>query len=528
MQRTLRAALFSCFWLLGLASTVLATDGTLFYANASKNVFYRYSFDDGTGFSNRSYVGNVTNTNSTLRSFTVGSTPLYSVIALTTTDSGGDLENTIINSSTGAIIATSRPATNTGGGTLIFWNETQNTTFIYERQEVGTNKIFYYQKGTGTTIGSSTAYTFNASESNGDSRHFRSKRINSSNAYMTFHHHNGKGYFLLWDRVRNNATKTFSFYQEVYNGGGADNFALDLAVSKDGNKAYVFYLNGTDDNITYRVYSRSSGSMSGPYYVQRSSGYTTGNFKSVFGCVYPANDSRAGIIYANQNNDVGVQVVKFTGGNLSGAPTYDATAYLDSTDVTNNFGCFPDYTNNEIVFYYVNTTNKTTYFRYNGSWSVSSIASGLVVQPANGSIGNMKHFQSDDGTAVMLSGVNSGNRIFSGTTYNFSSKTFNTANAEIVSYTSTNDYNPYAYVFKTIGTSEEEPVDSCTCPGTGNNWEVDLSDSCVLSTACSAANLSFTNTGSFTINASLNITGIDSPITNQVVYIGSAARVLIG
>jgi 6-phosphogluconolactonase (cycloisomerase 2 family) len=70
---------------------------------------------------------------------------------------------------------------------------------------------------------------------------------------------------------------------------------------------------------------------------------------------------------------------------------------------------------------------------------------------------------------------------------------------------------------------EEEPTDTCTCPGSNTDWNVDMSDYCVIETACNigTGKLIFTNTGNFTIDATVTTAGIDNLYTNQIIYMKS-------
>jgi hypothetical protein len=69
--------------------------------------------------------------------------------------------------------------------------------------------------------------------------------------------------------------------------------------------------------------------------------------------------------------------------------------------------------------------------------------------------------------------------------------------------------------------------DTCTCPGVGNNWEIDMSDNCVLSTPCNlgGGNLTFTGSGSFQCASQLNLTSMERPATNQRMIANSTCDV---
>jgi len=73
-------------------------------------------------------------------------------------------------------------------------------------------------------------------------------------------------------------------------------------------------------------------------------------------------------------------------------------------------------------------------------------------------------------------------------------------------------------------------ADTCTCPSINTNWEVDMSDYCVLSTTCDlgTGNLTFTGTGNFTCNSVLNVNNMDQPGANQIMYVGASCEMEVG
>jgi len=70
--------------------------------------------------------------------------------------------------------------------------------------------------------------------------------------------------------------------------------------------------------------------------------------------------------------------------------------------------------------------------------------------------------------------------------------------------------------------------DTCTCPGAGNNWEVDMEDNCTLSTDCNlgTGNISWIGShGYFNLSANLNLTHRDAPPSNTVFYWNIDAKI---
>ena len=63
--------------------------------------------------------------------------------------------------------------------------------------------------------------------------------------------------------------------------------------------------------------------------------------------------------------------------------------------------------------------------------------------------------------------------------------------------------------------------DSCSCPGAGSDWNVDMSDTCDIISNCDITTgyLNFTGTGNFTCNATINCTGMQYPSTDQTIYV---------
>jgi len=67
------------------------------------------------------------------------------------------------------------------------------------------------------------------------------------------------------------------------------------------------------------------------------------------------------------------------------------------------------------------------------------------------------------------------------------------------------------------------PVDTCTCAGLNNNWEVDMSDFCELDDACElgTGKLSFTGTGYANCSANINTTNLGDPGAEGILWISS-------
>lgn len=72
-------------------------------------------------------------------------------------------------------------------------------------------------------------------------------------------------------------------------------------------------------------------------------------------------------------------------------------------------------------------------------------------------------------------------------------------------------------------------ADTCTCPGAGNNWEIDMSDSCNITTACdlTTGTLSFTGSGYCNCNASVDTTNLGDPGSGGTLFIQNSCLITI-
>ncbi len=70
-------------------------------------------------------------------------------------------------------------------------------------------------------------------------------------------------------------------------------------------------------------------------------------------------------------------------------------------------------------------------------------------------------------------------------------------------------------------------TDSCSCPGLNNNWEVDMSDYCVVTENCDlgTGKLSFTGTGNFSVSAIIDTSDMGDPGASGIVWMNSGGRI---
>jgi len=93
-----------------------------------------------------------------------------------------------------------------------------------------------------------------------------------------------------------------------------------------------------------------------------------------------------------------------------------------------------------------------------------------------------------------------------------------------VNFTMCSGYTPPIYndINFTLGESYDCFVanDTCSCPGIGNNWEVDLEDYCVITTNCNlgSGKLSFINIGNFTVDAIIDTSDMGDPGSGGIIW----------
>ena len=72
-------------------------------------------------------------------------------------------------------------------------------------------------------------------------------------------------------------------------------------------------------------------------------------------------------------------------------------------------------------------------------------------------------------------------------------------------------------------------LDTCTCAGLNNDWEIDLSDYCILDDDCElgTGTLNFTGIGNATCSANINTTNLGNPGANGIMYVKSDCYILV-
>ncbi len=72
-------------------------------------------------------------------------------------------------------------------------------------------------------------------------------------------------------------------------------------------------------------------------------------------------------------------------------------------------------------------------------------------------------------------------------------------------------------------------ADTCTCPGLNQDWEIDMSDYCNITSDCNlgTGTLSFTGSGYVNCNATINTINMGSPPNNSVLYVQDSCLIVI-
>ncbi len=72
--------------------------------------------------------------------------------------------------------------------------------------------------------------------------------------------------------------------------------------------------------------------------------------------------------------------------------------------------------------------------------------------------------------------------------------------------------------------------DSCSCPASNTNWEINMSDSCTIYTDCNigTGNITFVSTGNATFNATITAINMGQPPASSILFVGAELRVILG
>ena len=99
----------------------------------------------------------------------------------------------------------------------------------------------------------------------------------------------------------------------------------------------------------------------------------------------------------------------------------------------------------------------------------------------------------------------------------YTAPSYNDVNFSLCSGYTAPSYNDINF---TLGESDACITDTCSCAGLNNDWEVDMSDFCVIVDDCDlgTGTLSFTGTGNFTCDAVIDTSDMGDPGANGIVW----------
>lgn len=108
----------------------------------------------------------------------------------------------------------------------------------------------------------------------------------------------------------------------------------------------------------------------------------------------------------------------------------------------------------------------------------------------------------------------------------YTAPTYNAVNFSLCSGYTAPTYNDVNF---SLALSDACTTDTCTCAGLNEDWKVDLSDYCILTTDCDlgTGKLSFTGTGNFTCDARIDTTNMGDIGSGGVLYINDECRIWI-
>ncbi|GAH57001.1 unnamed protein product, partial [marine sediment metagenome] len=80
-----------------------------------------------------------------------------------------------------------------------------------------------------------------------------------------------------------------------------------------------------------------------------------------------------------------------------------------------------------------------------------------------------------------------------------------------------------------IGLTYPFAVDTCACPGAGNDWEIDMSDNCQINDDCDLTTgyLNFTGAGYANCNATITTTNLGDPGSEGILYIQDSCLIYV-
>lgn len=336
--------------------------------------------------------------------------------------------------------------------------------------------------------------------------------------------------------VVNLTTETIS----ISNIGGtgemiSGNYFTNLKFIKITNGTHILGYN--DDNDYNKIVKMSVNPTT--YGISDSSSYTVTSTSSTFIGGYNINNTHAYLSYVktSDNDNSYSRVVTVSSMALSTENNnlpFTNTFEKNSDDYVIYFSKILDGSYNYV------SLNASVFYLNNSDWSINIIDEvdlNYTTPTFFNSIGHMVDDsywvniltnETSNNTYLQIINIDNNNTITKDIFYNIKQ----TNSQGFLSYINNIGFFPYDSVtdgILALNVFETSTSDTCTCPGLNNNWEIDLSDHCDITTSCNLGTgaLTFTGSGYTTINAEVNTTDLGDVGNGNFLYIKSLCRLFI-
>jgi len=111
----------------------------------------------------------------------------------------------------------------------------------------------------------------------------------------------------------------------------------------------------------------------------------------------------------------------------------------------------------------------------------------------------------------------------------YTAPTYDDINFSLCSRYTAPTYNNINFSLALSDACEEAPIDTCSCAGLNEDWEVDMSDYCIITDDCDlgTGTLSFTGVGNFTCDSKIETTNMGNISASMNIYINDECRIII-
>lgn len=371
--------------------------GRFYFSNSTQDQIHSVYWT-GTGITNETTYDLVSSSGNTVRFVSVDYSTISNITLVSTHDTGGDQDVFIINTTSGDLIANKSGSTNTGTTSKsaiysLILNGSIDGISISENGLSANKQFEYINMTNGTSLSDLTSISYN-SIGNGNARLFSSTQINNSSFFVSFYSADDSIHGLVINKETYDLEQDHNFSEDVT----TDQFMVH-AITDDDSYAFLFTYDETPVyNITFYVINLTDGTSKGPYYVEETLNFV---IQDAHACTIPTIDNAVALIGADQFSRHQPFIVYANGTTGSGNPAND-----QGTDDYAASGCFPDYTNNLVAFYYPdsgNTSRLVKYYAENNSWSHSNMVDGDSFELTSGTTKSIlnKPFPSGDGAMLM-------------------------------------------------------------------------------------------------------------------------------